>query len=964
MPLRKGVRNGLYSAAIDPDGRLYPRARVSAVNPPFDVSPEAAARREKLYNVQGLEELTGKSSPMKGGMTIDFFGDSITWLNGYIGRMNEAIAHGEGTGAPAQRVGKRIKLVNRGINGGGVLQIRDGAKEAGYPGNSPQAAFSKLIAADKADLAVVFIGVNDVWWRKTAPDVFEKAMRDLVAEAKANHTKLVLATITVHGELPDGKNGDDKKIEQYVEITRKVARDTGTTLVDLRRAYIAYLQNHNAELRVDGTLYSVPTGVLTYDGVHPTAEGVKLLANLISDGIVRALAAPAGALNLIPRPKSVQLTGGELVLTKNARIVCADDSLLSLGAILADELARLTGLRPTVLADASRPGDIALRFDAKLKDEAYKLTVTDRAAVYGGDYNAVATGTATLLQRLRVTAENAALPRLAIDDQPGLKYRAAMLDIARKPHSLAALRQCVEIARFYKVRYIHLHMSDENAWTFPSTKFPQLGKNNFAWAGGEKPEVYKLNDLKQLVAYADARGVTLVPEIETPGHSGQLRSTLPKIFGYKAADGKIESPGVINIASDEAIAALDDLVGEFAAVFKSSPYIHIGCDESSVAGIEKYPAVKARMAKMGLHNSGEVFTDYVNRMAAIVKKHGKQTIVWQDAPIGPATDKSLIFMAWREGSGAAAYTIARGFRTIEAQSAETLGGSGPLFQGTTSLQWQYPEDVSISHMRYLASRNCDRAWDSGRQRDTSDFLRRQIALEPVLDKLLSGVTFDMQGAIDPLAFAKLDPMFAGRLTLSPDVRLSGGRIHYTLDESEPTTASPVADRPIDLTSSAVLKARWFDDHGQSLLFPFVRQYRRLTAVRHDALGESHAFARLQPRRSGDPGRWLSGRWRQLRRSGLDLLERRRREGDYAGAGEADRGPQRPRTLRRRLLRPRAANERRDARVGRRQIVPLGWYGRSGRRTESSRLVLGRVGRAGDGAFRPPPRHARRRMDLC
>jgi alpha-N-acetylglucosaminidase len=824
--LHNNANEGVHIAEI----RVYPAegtAKSGAESGPPAANASEAALREKLYDIDGLTELSGKSSPLTDGMTIDFFGDSITWLNGYITSLNGAIASGEGT------KGKRIKLVNRGINGGGVQQVHEGAEGAGYPGNSPQAAFAKLIASDKADVAVVFIGINDVWWRKTAPDAFEKAMRDIAAEAKANHTKLVLATLTVHGELPDGKNADDAKIDQFAEITRKVARDTGATLVDLRSAYAAFLHDHNSSTAAK------PSGILTYDGVHPNGDGVKLLANLIADGIFRALTSPAsatGTLNLIPWPKSVELSGGELVLTKNSRIVSADASLIPLGAILADEIARLTGFRPAVVADASRPGDISLGIDRKLKDEAYNLAVADQAIIRGADYNAVATGTVTLLQAIQSSAGKTALPCLVIADRPALKYRGAMLDIARKPHSLAALRECVDIARFYKVRYIHLHMSDENAWTFPSKKFPQLGKNNFAWAGGEKPEVYKLDDLKQLVAYADARGVTLVPELETPGHSGQIRGTMPEIFGYKTSDGKIESPGVINIASDDALAALDVLVGEFAAVFKSSPYIHIGCDESSVAGIEKYPAVKARMTKMGLHNAGEVFADYVNRMAAIVKKHGKQTIVWQDAPVGPNTDKSVICMSWREGSGAAGNYVAQGFQTIESQPEEKLGGSGPLYLGTETLQWQYTEDVSVSHMRYIASRACDQAWNPDKPRDNYEFLRRQIALEPVLDKLLSGVTFDPQGMIDPLSFAKLDPMFAGRLTLTPDTRLAGGKVHYTLDEGEPAATSPVADKSIQLTSSAILKARWFDDRGRASLYPFVRQYRRLATVKNDALG--------------------------------------------------------------------------------------------------------------------------------
>jgi lysophospholipase L1-like esterase len=279
----EGLSEGLYTAKIGPDGSLSPAALVKPVNPPFDVSPQANTERAKLYNVAGLAGLTGMASPLKDGLTIDFFGDSITWQNGFVEAIGQAIKAGEGT------KDKTIQLVNRGINGGGVLQVRDGSTNSAFPGNSAQKSFAESIAADKADLAVVFIGINDVWWRNTTPEVFEQALRDLVTSAKASQTKLVLATLSIRGELPDGKNSDDSKIEQYAEITRKVAGDTSATLVDLRRAYIAFLQNHNAQLRVDGTLYSAPSGILTYDGVHPSAKGVALLANLISDGMARAL---------------------------------------------------------------------------------------------------------------------------------------------------------------------------------------------------------------------------------------------------------------------------------------------------------------------------------------------------------------------------------------------------------------------------------------------------------------------------------------------------------------------------------------------------------------------------------------------------------------------------------------------------------------------------------------------------
>lgn len=185
-----------------------------------------------------------------------------------------------------------MQLFNRGVNGGGVLSLRDGSEKAAYPGDSAQESFRDVIATDGADVAVVFIGINDVWWRETSPEVFEQGLRDLAAAARDRGSRIVMATMTARGELPDGKNPDDPKIDRYCDITRTVAKETGATLVDLRAAYLACLQNRNAVLRVDGALFSKPSGVLTYDGVHPTADGNRLLANLLADGIARALESP------------------------------------------------------------------------------------------------------------------------------------------------------------------------------------------------------------------------------------------------------------------------------------------------------------------------------------------------------------------------------------------------------------------------------------------------------------------------------------------------------------------------------------------------------------------------------------------------------------------------------------------------------------------------------------------------
>jgi hexosaminidase len=229
--------------------------------------------------------------------------------------------------------------------------------------------------------------------------------------------------------------------------------------------------------------------------------------------------ASTAGMALIPWPKTVTPATGSLSLTVTSRITTRDKKLLPLADILATELDRATGLHLPVLSVPARDGDIELSLDSNLKGETYRLTVADRAAVSGGSYNGVALGTVTLLRSLHTAGDKVSLPRLTVEDVPGLDYCGAMLDVARKPYALATLRECVQVCRFYKIRYLHLHLSDENAWVFPSTAFPKLGSGNFAWAGGDKPAVYKLAELKELVAFADARGVTLVPEIEMPGHS-------------------------------------------------------------------------------------------------------------------------------------------------------------------------------------------------------------------------------------------------------------------------------------------------------------------------------------------------------------------------------------------------------------------------------------------------------------
>ena len=278
-----GQPAGLYTSAIVNTGELVPAAAMKPVNPPYDLSAKAMAGRQKLYDVPGRANLGGKNTPLKKDMKIAFFGDSITWGGGYVGVIDQALKSGEGTKDLA------VKIINHGVNGGGALTLRDGEDSKSHVGGTKPVPFAENLAADKPNVAVIFIGINDIWWRKTSPADFEKALGDMVATAKANHTIPVLATLSVWGDDPSQANPNNPKCDENAAITRKVAAATGATLVDLRKACFAYLQNHNVELRLDGSLRFYPTGIMTGDGVHANAQGADLLADMISQGIFDAL---------------------------------------------------------------------------------------------------------------------------------------------------------------------------------------------------------------------------------------------------------------------------------------------------------------------------------------------------------------------------------------------------------------------------------------------------------------------------------------------------------------------------------------------------------------------------------------------------------------------------------------------------------------------------------------------------
>jgi hexosaminidase len=379
---------------------------------------------------------------------------------------------------------------------------------------------------------------------------------------------------------------------------------------------------------------------------------VTLLSTLIAPRYAVHAAQKGSAPALIPWPKTLHIGKSTLTLGSKSRIV-AGRHLLPIAAILSDEIFMATGLRMATAEGAAAAGDIGLSQDVALTGETYTLTIDRSVQVRGADYNAVAMGTATLLQAIVVRGKVVTVLKMDVADRPGSVYCGTMLDVARQWHPVAAIRPVIEMCRLYKIRYLQLHLTDDQLCTFPSTAYPKIGAHG-----------YTRDALVGLVAYADARGVTLVPEIEMPGHSGVLASEMPEVFQARdPATGKYHNLGVLNIANEAVYPVLETLIGEACDIFRSSPYFHIGGDETDWSQFDADPTVKAYKAQNHL-DTGQIFARFLNRMNAVVKRRGKQTIVWEGFGQGMDVDRDIIVMAWHGSSHPPKALLAEGYRII------------------------------------------------------------------------------------------------------------------------------------------------------------------------------------------------------------------------------------------------------------------------------------------------------------
>jgi hexosaminidase len=492
--------------------------------------------------------------------------------------------------------------------------------------------------------------------------------------------------------------------------------------------------------------------------------------------MVCAVGASGSTLNLVPWPAEVVAGEGSFAVGSGTRIVPGEPALAALAGVLADEFDSAFGLPLVVDAGAPAAGNIRLALNGTFVGEAQRLTVTaDGVLVEAANVQALAAATVTLLQAVAVNEGQVSIPSLTVNDQPFVAYRGLMIDVARQPHSVATLKRIIQLCRLYKIRYLQLHLTDDQGFKFPSTAFPLLTTQNHSGPP------YTLAELVELEQYSQVRGVTIIPEFEIPGHSAAMIRTMPDLFKIKDTL-PYEHHATVNWAKPEVMAALDVLIGEVCAVFQATPYFHIGGDEADFTYAHQNEHFIQRFQELGYAapfdsaDTGQLFRRLLRTLDGLVTtKYGKQMLVWEGFhrdqsanPLEPVP-KTIPVMAFENTYYPANHLAADGYPVINTAwnplyvvngiqcSPENIYGwniyqfgryqqdwnqvhwitvpAGSNVIGAQMCSWEQPENLEISSLRLRLPAMSERIWNPDAGRTYADFSARVAATDTLLSRL-------------------------------------------------------------------------------------------------------------------------------------------------------------------------------------------------------------------------------------
>lgn len=584
------------------------------------------------------------------------------------------------------------------------------------------------------------------------------------------------------------------------------------------------------------------------------AAGVCALMLAGCDGAPGQATKPA----IIPVPQTVEWAEGALVLQGTVSVSAPVDSQLP--GLLGFYLERLNGMTVKPVAENA---DIRFVMDDAIPGaEAYRIHVspggvTVAASSPAGHFY----GAMTLVQMLD-SAEKGILPLGTVEDAPRLEWRGAMLDVARHFRTKEFIKEFLDVMALHKMNVFHWHMTDDQAWRLEIKEYPKLtevGACRVPAGDASRADIdpatgearlycgfYTQEDVREIVDYAAVRHITVMPEIDLPGHATAAIKAYPEL-GTAPLEGDMSDWGIFQNTfnlEDETIAFLEGVMDETLALFPSE-FVHIGGDEVATKQWENSPRIKERMAELGIHDTHEIQAYFTRHFANYLDARGRRLIGWDEILEGGSIGNSAI-MSWRGTKGGVA-AAKEGRQVVMApssiyysdyrqsdsrheppgrehiQTLEDVYEFEPVSEELTAEEKKAVLGAEMTifseHMRteerveHMAFPRlvavAESVWSDPADKDFGGFVSRLMPHMGRLEAL--GIT-PADSAFAPAFDVEVGAAGGRAVTLSNQVRQ--GEIRYTIDGSEPTALSPLYEAPIVADEGVVLKAAAFDGETQ------------------------------------------------------------------------------------------------------------------------------------------------------
>lgn len=398
----------------------------------------------------------------------------------------------------------------------------------------------------------------------------------------------------------------------------------------------------------------------------------RLLITLLT---LFVFSARAQEFDIIPKPVELKpgRAGAFFQVTAGTRIVARDSSTMKSAEFLKDYLKTYYRTDVTIATAGGARNTIVLE-TAKTKDQvvgAYGLQVSgDRVRITGFDDQGVFYGVQSLIQLLPVNDSPAPrIPAVEIRDFPRFQYRGLMLDVSRHIFPLDFIKRYIDYIALHKMNYFHWHLTDDQGWRIEIKKHPKLTEVG-AWRNGtiiglfpgtgndslRYGGYYTQDQIREVIRYAADRYITVIPEIDIPGHCMAVLATYPELSTTPELPKEVaQTWGIYNrqnnvlVPSEKTFSFLEDVLGEVADLFPS-PYIHIGGDETAKRWWKESPAAQSFMKIHGLKDEKALQSYFIHRVEEFVNGKGKKIIGWNEILEGGLAPNAVV-MSWQGTKG-------------------------------------------------------------------------------------------------------------------------------------------------------------------------------------------------------------------------------------------------------------------------------------------------------------------------